>query len=985
MTQATLRGKQWLVAGLMGCFSLFASTAQAASAASDDAGNYSPGTFINGANEGSGFAPWEFQLGTGAQIDLEDSTVGTGDINSGNGYSFMVYGGDDGFGGSYADLTRPFGSALVPGDVFSFTMAYNWNGGIRGMALLRAGGELMYLQYRGGNELAYGFAGGPDTVISTDYLADAVLEVSIEQLAGNALSVTLSRNDGFTTNLVSGPLAGPATGIKFYNGGHMADNLNYALFVNDLEIVPSAIPSLELNGKEGMALITNLMTLTRGGANLDAITVTLQSSDPAIASVPVSVDFVAGATATNFPIVGNGLGLVTVLASAAGYPDSFFDVFVYDIAYDDTSYYPPGLFDDAGNGGAGFQPWIIINNNDSELGRFAGVFIGDSTFGGTDVNTAGASFGLYANGDDNPFVDAIRPFAAELAVGQSISVEIGVNFRNGSKGVSFQSSGGNIFEFAVFSDDYWYKIGNNAPVSLGWDYASDSAFEIELSRLAGSLYDVTINRRGGTPESFALNQVDLGATAPNEVKFFNVATEPGDENNLYANRLAMYSSESIDLLTVDGNDGMVAGQVATFTVTRSGDTDDALTVNLASTDAGVATVDASVEIPAGLDSATFQVTAVANGEVTIEATADQYLGIAFDVLVVDIAYDDTTYYPTAIFADGGNGGVGFEPWIISLNDGEGEGYTNYVGAFVGSSTSGGSDVNSSRGTAFGLYANREGEGGPDPLAEATRPFADELGIGESISFALGVNFRNGAKGAMIQNDGTWLFEVAVFNDQYVYNIRSQGDNPVDLGWEYASDSAIIVTLSRMDASTYNVLIEREGSAPEEVLLQGITLSSAPDRVRFYNYFTDGGGDENNLYINALAIYTGTVGEEVTDGIPNSWWEKWGVEPGDRVAGIDLDDDGASNLEEYLADTNPQDANSVFGEISGMTGGMVLSIQTAPTTNSRVYDIYWTTDLLASPQQWNALGNPTAGNNGVLTLTVTNDVPVRIYRTGVALP
>jgi len=744
-------------------------------------------------------------------------------------------------------------------------------------------------------------------------------------------------------------------------------------------------PSLALQGREGMALVTNLLAVIRGGADLDPLTVTLQSSDPSIASVPASILLAEDATTTNVPIVGHQLGLVTILASAPGYPDAFVDVFVYDIAYDDASYYPPGVFANGGDGGAGFQPWIISSNNDSELGRFADVFIGDSTFGGTDVNTDGVSFGLYANGDDGPFVNAIRPFADELAVGQSVSVEIGVNFRNGSKGVAFQNSGGNIFEFAVFSDDYWYKIGNNAPVSLGWDYASDSAFEVAFSRIAGNLYDVTINRRGGSPDSFALNQFDLGATPPDEVKFFNAATDGGEENDLYANRLAMYSSESIELLNVTGNDGMVAGQVATFTVTRSGSTDDALTVDLTSSDPGIATVDASVEIPAGLDSATFEVTAVANGEISIETAADQYFGIPFDILVVDIAYDDTTYYPTAVFADGGNGGVGFEPWIIALNDGEGEGYTNFVGAFIGSSTSGGSDVNSSRGTAFGLYANKGGSGGPDPLAEATRPLADELGIGESIAFAMGVNFRNGAKGVMFQNEGVWLFEVAVFNDQYVYNIRSQGDNPVDLGWDYASDSAIIVTLSRMDASTYNVLIAREGSAPEEVLRQGITLSSAPDRVRFYNYFTDGGGDENNLYINALAVYTGTIGEEVTDGIPNRWWEKWGVEPGDRIAGGDLDDDDATNLEEYLADTNPQDGNSVFGEISGITGGMVMSIQTASTTNSRVYDIYWTTNLLATPQQWNVLGNPTTGNNDTLTLSVTNDVPVRIYRTGVALP
>ncbi len=86
------------------------------------------------------------------------------------------------------------------------------------------------------------------------------------------------------------------------------------------------------------------------------------------------------------------------------------------------------------NGGTlgSFLPWGLTNNGG---GGFAGYFIGDSTIGSGDLNTGGVSFGLFAN-PTGVFADANHNFVAPLLLGQTFSLNVGVDFRNGNKGFS---------------------------------------------------------------------------------------------------------------------------------------------------------------------------------------------------------------------------------------------------------------------------------------------------------------------------------------------------------------------------------------------------------------------------------------------------------------------------------------------------------------------------------------------------------------------
>lgn len=547
-----------------------ARTSLAASAGNDDAGNYTVGTFTNGSNLGTGFGAWQFTVGTGASVDLADSTSGSGNINSTNGLSFRFYGG---VGGTYGEATRDFNAALSVGDQFSVVFAYNWDGGARGVNILNAsGGELMNVNLGGSNTLSFNFAGSSATVLSTSYSPTATVTLVVQQLTGNQLDVTITRNDGLTTNFVSSSLTTPAAKVKFYNGGHSGDNVNYALFVNDLVITPNATLGLDLSGIDAMAAgMTNLITLNRYGTPLDAITVTLSNSDPAVASIPTSVTFAAGATSTNFPIVGLGNDEVVISASASNYVDDTFAVDVFDIAYDGAAYYPPANFTNgAAGGGSGYQAWLFIDNNGPGEGytNFAGGFVGDSTFGGVGLNvndSSGQAFGLYANGSTTnaaetpaPSINVIRIFSNELAIGQVVSTEIGINFRNGSKGMKLQNAGNALFEVAAFSDDYWYAITNGTPVSLGWAYASDTAIEISAKRTGSSTYDISIKRRGSSPQLTELTGVDLGASAISEAMFYCFDTDgSGAVDNLYFNRLGIRTAPATLALKAIAGAGIV--------------------------------------------------------------------------------------------------------------------------------------------------------------------------------------------------------------------------------------------------------------------------------------------------------------------------------------------------------------------------------------------------------------------------------------------
>jgi len=128
-----------------------------------------------------------------------------------------------------------------------------------------------------------------------------------------------------------------------------------------------------------------------------------------------------------------------------------------------------------------------------------------------------------------------------------------------------------------------------------------------------------------------------------------------------------------------------------------------------------------------------------------------------------------------------------------------------------------------------------------------------------------------------------------------------------------------------------------------------------------------------------------------DGIPNSWWlQYWTNNPPTNAASADNDGDLADNLEEYIADTVPTNAASVYvSQVTNLVGSGVTMVLLAgpPTSPNREYDVWYKTNLVEE-SPWIPYGLDMPGIDAAtpVSLTVTNDLgSVLYYRSGVRLP
>lgn len=105
-----------------------------------------------------------------------------------------------------------------------------------------------------------------------------------------------------------------------------------------------------------------------------------------------------------------------------------------------------------------------------------------------------------------------------------------------------------------------------------------------------------------------------------------------------------------------------------------------------------------------------------------------------------------------------------------------------------------------------------------------------------------------------------------------------------------------------------------------------------------------------------------------------------------AADPDYDNDGWSNAEEYIADTQPANGASFFplALVTNAPAGQV-SLVIGATSAGRVYGVYANTNLLQAPQTWTLVPPEQTGTASSLTLTITNALPAANYRAGVRLP
>ena len=137
----------------------------------------------------------------------------------------------------------------------------------------------------------------------------------------------------------------------------------------------------------------------------------------------------------------------------------------------------------------------------------------------------------------------------------------------------------------------------------------------------------------------------------------------------------------------------------------------------------------------------------------------------------------------------------------------------------------------------------------------------------------------------------------------------------------------------------------------------------------------------------LAYHTG--GDTDRDGMPNEWEIQYFGGFSNALATANADHDFLNNLEEYIADTIPNNSNSCFTaiDVAATLADGTMHIQSpVPTSPQRRYDVWWTTNLLGNIV-WQPVGLNVTGavDRGSVTLVVTNTLPTAVYRVGVKLP
>ena len=331
------------------------------------------------------------------------------------------------------------------------------------------------------------------------------------------------------------------------------------------------------------------------------------------------------------------------------------------------------------------------------------------------------------------------------------------------------------------------------------------------------------------------------------------------------------------------------------------------------------------------------------------------------------------------WTNGANGGTGFGPWTISVDNNP---PAYFAGAFIGDPNFAG--ITGFGTNAFGLYANPANTAA---TVSVDRPFLAPLKVGETLSFQWAVNFDagDGNKGFNLYAGGTGGSQLLNVNQgNFPGNITFNGANAITnygtgpMRWTFTMTATnnLQVTSTARDGST-NI-----------VFTTNISLSGRPDSLRWYTTAMTA-GDQRQPYFNNLNIAGSTltggsvapttvfvrIGATTPQGPvsgllsattagatqpvqvnlsgnvspPTDSYDIWAASygligpSGDRTA--DPDGDGFANVSEYAFGTNPTAPTSSLWELRRVAG---LLEMTFLARSGVLYQVQSTADLASQP-------------------------------------
>lgn len=182
-------------------------------------------------------------------------------------------------------------------------------------------------------------------------------------------------------------------------------------------------------------------------------------------------------------------------------------------------------------GPGAFGQWFINTNTDighevSSVSSLGG--------GSTALDTSGRSFRMTGtNGQEATAFRFIDP--AGLDAGQTFSIDLAVNFRNGFKGIDLRgSSDETIFNLNVGGDDYVVNSAATGNGSLGNAYDANTIFTIAFDQTSAGGGTWSIARSGG------ILDFDTGTYTgvARSIKLYVGSTDGNNQDALFANNLS---------------------------------------------------------------------------------------------------------------------------------------------------------------------------------------------------------------------------------------------------------------------------------------------------------------------------------------------------------------------------------------------------------------------------------------------------------------
>jgi hypothetical protein len=280
-------------------------------------------------------------------------------------------------------------------------------------------------------------------------------------------------------------------------------------------------------------------------------------------------------------------------------------------------------------------------------------------------------------------------------------------------------------------------------------------------------------------------------------------------------------------------------------------------------------------------------------------------------------------------------------------------------------------------TGFGLWANSGG------ISTATRNFSTPMVQGDSFALRFDNNWiDNGSETGftLTDNSGNVKFRFYFVGGQNNYRINDATTGR-ESGIAY-TESGLNLVFTLTSANTYTL-----STGSTNITGALATAGGAISRLVVENK-NAGPNTERNLYIGSMThtrkladagaitttasvlSYSGT-----TDGIDNSWWALYGISEENRVATLDPDGDGFTNLQEYALGTNPMDSSSTFNVKTIERVGNSLTI-TWSSVSGKKYQVQATTQL--NPTAWQDVWEVLTANSSLSAKTVTVPADASVY-------